>query len=55
MDAVAGEYQLKILCNPLAQITAVVSSIEISLDAATTSQQFRIFEQKQAENNCMEF
>jgi hypothetical protein len=54
MDAAEVEYQLKILCNPLAQITAVVSSIEISLDAATTSQQFRIFEQKKAESNYME-
>ena len=36
-------YELKILNNPLSQLTAVASSIEISLDVATTSQQFRIY------------
>ena len=38
-----AEYELKILNNPLSQLTAVASSIEISLDAASTSQQFRVY------------
>ncbi len=38
-----AEYELKMLNNPLSQLTAVASSIEISLDVATASQQFRIY------------
>ena len=42
INAADAEYELKMLNNPLSQLTAVASSIEISLDAASTSQQFRI-------------
>lgn len=43
VNAADAEYELKILNNPLSQLAAVASSIEISLDVATTSQQFRIY------------
>ncbi len=42
INAEEAEYELKILNNPLSQLAAVASSIEISLDAASASQQFRI-------------
>lgn len=40
IDAAASVYEMKALCNPLGQIEAVATSIEISLDTATTSEQF---------------
>ena len=43
IDTETVEYELKVLNNPLSQLEAVASSVEISLDAATTSQQFRVF------------
>lgn len=46
INTAAMEYQLKMLSNPLAQLDAVASSIEISLDIAATSQQFRLFDRK---------
>jgi len=42
IDTVAVEYQLTALSNPLAQLEAVASSIEISLDAATTALKFKL-------------
>ena len=42
-DTVTSEYELKILNHPLSQLEAVASSIEISLDTAATSKQFRVF------------
>ncbi|MFK5947552.1 MAG: hypothetical protein QM500_02130 [Methylococcales bacterium] len=42
IDTASSEYELKVLSNPLGQLTAVASSIEISLDAAAKSEQFRI-------------
>ncbi|HHI94877.1 MAG TPA: hypothetical protein ENK04_15460 [Gammaproteobacteria bacterium] len=41
-DASSAEYELKVLNNPLSQLSAVASSIEISLDVAATSEQYRI-------------
>jgi hypothetical protein len=40
IDTEASTYELKVLCNPLAHIEAVASSVEISLDRATSSEQF---------------
>lgn len=42
IDASSAEYELKVLNNPLSQLSAVASSIEISLDAAATSEQYKI-------------
>lgn len=42
-DVEAAEYQLTTLNNPLSQLEAVSSSIEISLDIAATSKQYRVF------------
>ncbi|AZP11203.1 sacsin N-terminal ATP-binding-like domain-containing protein [Undibacterium parvum] len=43
IKATTSEYELKVLCNPLSQLDAVTSSIEISLDIAATSQKFRVY------------
>jgi len=44
INANRAEYELKTLCDPLSQLEAVVSKVEISLDAASTSEQFRVFD-----------
>ena len=44
IDANNAEYQLKMLANPLVHLEAVVSKVELSIDAAATTEQFRIFD-----------
>lgn len=43
INTASAEYELKMLNNPMSQLEAVASSIEISLDTASTSLQFRVY------------